>query len=174
PADLSLVIAPPWWRTPLSYCAFLLAGAAAILGLVRLRMGALRRGAEILEEMVRLRTLELEKANAAKTEFVTNMSHEIRNPMGGILGTALELSETPLGPRQRELVCTLRNCGSFLASLVEDVLDFAAIGSGEARGARPPLSRGEGLDAVVGRVGPRTGGAELKAVVEPSVPAWIM
>src|ERR1019366_7762688 len=174
PADLSLVIAPPWWRTPLSYCAFLLAGAAAILGLVRLRMGALRRGAEILEEMVRLRTLELEKANAAKTEFVTNMSHEIRNPMGGILGTALELSETPLGPRQRELVGTLRNCASFLASLVEDVLDFAAIEAGEYRVARSPLSPREVLGAVVRMLEPRGGGATLSAEVGPSVPALIM
>src|SRR5208283_4655991 len=101
--------------------------AAAVAGLVRLRLGALRRRADLLEEMVRQRTLELEKANAAKTEFVANMSHEIRNPMGGIMGTALELSETPLSPRQRELVGTLRTCSSFLASLVEDVLDFAAI-----------------------------------------------
>ena len=76
------------------------------------------------------------------------MSHEIRNPMGGILGTALELSETPLAPGQRELVSTLRNCASYLASLVEDVLDFAAIEAGAFKVARAPLSPKGVLDAV--------------------------
>jgi signal transduction histidine kinase/ActR/RegA family two-component response regulator len=173
PADLRLVITPPWWRTPLAYCAIGLAGAAAVTGLVRLRLGALRRRADVLEEMVRQRTVELEKANAAKTEFVANMSHEIRNPMGGIMGTALELSETPLSPRQRELVGTLRNCASFLASLVEDVLDFAAIEAGEYKVVRTPLSPRDVLDAVVKMLKPRSGGARLEALVEPAVPGWI-
>jgi signal transduction histidine kinase/CheY-like chemotaxis protein/HPt (histidine-containing phosphotransfer) domain-containing protein len=174
PADLRLVITPPWWRTPLSYCAFGLAAVAAVTGLVRLRLGALRRRADLLEGMVCQRTLELEKANAAKTEFVANMSHEIRNPMGGIMGTALELSETPLSPRQRELVGTLRNCASFLASLVDDVLDFAAIEAGEYKVVRVPLSPRDVLDAVVRMLGPRSGVARLEAVVEPAVPGWIV
>lgn len=174
PADVRLVIAPPWWRTPLAYGALGLATAAAITGVVRLRLGALRRRAEALEAMVRERTLELEKANAAKTEFVANMSHEIRNPMGGILGTALELSETPLSPRQRELVGTLRNCSSFLASLVEDVLDFASIEAGEYKVVKAPLSPREVLDAVVKMLEPRAGSAQLRAEVEPSVPGWIV
>jgi signal transduction histidine kinase/CheY-like chemotaxis protein/HPt (histidine-containing phosphotransfer) domain-containing protein len=174
PADLRLVVAPPWWRTPLAYGAFVLAVAAAVTGLVRLRLGALRRRAEVLEATVRQRTLELEKANAAKTEFVANMSHEIRNPMGGIMGTALELSETPLSPRQRELVGTLRNCASFLASLVEDVLDFAAIEAGEYKVVRTPLSPRDVLDAAVRMLQPGSGGATLEALVEPAVPGWII
>jgi signal transduction histidine kinase/ActR/RegA family two-component response regulator len=173
-ADLRLVVTPPWWRTPLAYCALGLAGVAAVTGLVRLRLGALRRRADVLEEMVRQRTLELEKANAAKTEFVANMSHEIRNPMGGIMGTALELAETPLSPRQRELVGTLCNCASFLASLVEDVLDFAAIEAGEYKVVRTPLSPRDVLDAVVKMLKPGSGGARLEALVEPAVPGWIV
>ena len=45
---------------------------------------------------MRNRTTELEKAKAAKTEFVASMSHEIRNPMNGILGSSLALVDTPL------------------------------------------------------------------------------
>jgi hypothetical protein len=55
-AVLHFEIAPPWWRTPLAYAAFALSGACAIVGLVRLRLGAIRRRTEILEEMVRQRT----------------------------------------------------------------------------------------------------------------------
>jgi signal transduction histidine kinase/CheY-like chemotaxis protein len=173
-ASIRIVIAPPWWRTPLAYGAFALGCALCVFTLVRLRLGAQKRRAEVLEELVRERTLELEKANAAKTEFVASMSHEIRNPMGGILGTALELSETPLGPRQRELVSTLRNCASFLASLVEDVLDFAAIEAGAYKVVRLPVSPREILDAVVKMLESRTSGASLEASVEPSVPSWIV
>jgi CheY-like chemotaxis protein len=142
--------------------------------IVRLRMRAARYRALILEETVRSRTAELEKANAAKTEFVASMSHEIRNPMGGILGTALELSETPLAPGQRELVSTLRNCASYLASLVEDVLDFAQIEAGAFKVVRAPLSPKGVLDAVVRMLGPRAGGAQMRSEVDPALPEWIL
>ncbi len=171
---LSFVIAPPWWRTLLAYAAFGLGGAGALLGFFRLRVRSLRRRAEVLEEMVRQRTEELEKANAAKTEFVASMSHEIRNPMGGILGSALELSETPLEPGQRALVSTLRNCASFLASLVEDVLDFAAIEAGAYKVARSPFSPREVLDAVVKMLESGADGARMETVVDPALPGWIL
>ncbi len=105
--SLHFDIAPPWWRTPLARVAF--AGSRArssIIALVRLRTRSLKRRATLLEKMVRQRTEELQKANAAKTEFVASMSHEIRNPMGGILASALELSESPLAPEQERLVTT--------------------------------------------------------------------
>jgi signal transduction histidine kinase/CheY-like chemotaxis protein len=173
-AELHFEIAPPWWRTPFAYGAFALAGSCAIIGLVRLRLSSIRRRTEILEEMVRQRTEELEKANAAKTEFVASMSHEIRNPMNGILGSALELSESPLGPEQQEAVSTLRSCATFLASLVEDVLDFAAIEAGAYRVVRSPFSPRETLDAVVKMLGPRSGDARLSVSVDPNLPPWIL
>jgi signal transduction histidine kinase/CheY-like chemotaxis protein len=174
PSVLHFVIAPPWWRTPLAYAAFGIAGALAVLGLMRLTARSHRHRASVLEEMVRERTRELERANSAKTEFVASMSHEIRNPMGGILGSALELSETPLAPGQRELVSTLRNCASYLASLVEDVLDFAQIEAGAIKVARSPLSPKGVLDAVVLMLGHKAGGAQMASEVGPSLPDWIV
>jgi len=173
-AVLHFVIAPPWWRTPLAYGAFAIAGASAIVGLVRLRLSSIRRRTEILEEMVRQRTDELEKANAAKTEFVASMSHEIRNPMNGILGSALELSESELGPEQRQAVSTLRSCATFLASLVEDVLDFAAIEAGAYKVVRSPFSPRGTLDAVLKMLEPRSGAAHFSVVVDPRLPGLIL
>jgi CheY-like chemotaxis protein/nitrogen-specific signal transduction histidine kinase len=145
-----------------------------VLGFIRLRVNSLKRRARLLEEMVRQRTQDLEKANAAKTEFVASMSHEIRNPMGGILGSALELSETPLAPGQRELVATLRNCASYLASLVEDVLDFSEIEAGAFKVFPAPLSPKGVLDAVVRMLGSKAGGALLETEVDPALPKWIL
>ncbi len=174
PAVLHFEIGPPWWRTPLAGAAYALASALVVLGVLRLRVSSLNRRARVLEETVRQRTEELEKANAAKTEFVASMSHEIRNPMGGILGSALALSETPLEPGQRELVSTLRNCAYFLASLVEDVLDFAAIEAGAYKIARSTFSPREVLDAVVTMLAPRAAEARMDVAVDPALPEWIL
>jgi signal transduction histidine kinase/ActR/RegA family two-component response regulator len=173
-AAIHFVVAPPWWRTTLARLLFGMAGATAVVGFVRLQASSHRRRSRVLEAMVRERTRELEKANAAKTEFVASMSHEIRNPMGGILGSALELSETPLAPDQRELVSTLRNCASYLASLVEVVLDFAEIEAGRFKVAREPLSPGGVLDSVVRMLGRKAAGTTLVCEVDDALPAWIL
>ncbi|MGA2016285.1 MAG: ATP-binding protein [Opitutaceae bacterium] len=174
PAVLRFDIAPPWWRTRAAYTLDAFAGALAVFGLLRLRASSLRQRARALEETVRSRTEELEKVNAAKTEFVASMSHEIRNPMGGILGSALALSKTPLQPDQHELVTTLRNCACFLASLVEDVLDFAAIEAGAYRITRSPCSPREMLETVVRMLAPKSGAVRMDASVDPALPDWIL
>jgi signal transduction histidine kinase/ActR/RegA family two-component response regulator/HPt (histidine-containing phosphotransfer) domain-containing protein len=173
-ALLHFDIAPPWWRTPLARTAFLAFGALAILVLLRLRTRALKRRAQVLQKMVRQRTDELEKANAAKTDFVTSMSHEIRNPMGGILASALELSGTPLEPGQQKLVTTLQTCASFLASLVEDVLDFAAIEAGAYKVTRSGLSPRDILETVVKMLEPRTAPGSMNVAVDPDLPERIV
>jgi|CZKI01.1.fsa_nt_gi signal transduction histidine kinase/CheY-like chemotaxis protein/HPt (histidine-containing phosphotransfer) domain-containing protein len=174
PAVLRFNITPPWWRTAGAYAAYALAGSLALFGIIRLRVGSLKQRAQVLEETVRQRTEELERANAAKTEFVASMSHEIRNPMAGILGSARALSETPLQPEQQEHVSTLRNCASFLSSLVEDVLDFAAIEAGAYKTMRSAFSPREVLDAVVKMLAPKSGAARMDAAVDPALPDWIM
>jgi len=174
PAALHFDIEPPWWRTPLSRAAFVISGALSVFALLRLRTGSLKRRAQVLERMVRKRTDELQKANAAKTEFVASMSHEIRNPMGGILASALELSEAPLGPEHQKLVTTIRSCATFLASLVEDVLDFAAIEAGAYKVALSPFSPREILDNVVKMLEPRAAGARMEVIVDPALPGRIV
>src|ERR1019366_9531083 len=85
PAVFSFSILPPWWRTEPAMAGALLALAAAIYGGYRVRVGALRRQNIALEEKVRQRTEQLAQASAAKTQFVANMSHDIRNPLNGIV-----------------------------------------------------------------------------------------
>ncbi len=174
PAVLHFDIAPPWWQTPLARTAFAAAAALAVLGFLRLRTRSLKRRAQVLERMVRQRTEELQKANSAKTEFVASMSHEIRNPMGGILSSALELSETPLEPGQQKLVTTIRTCGTFLASLVEDVLDFAEIEAGAYKVALSPFSPRDVLENVVKMLEPRAARARMEAEVDPALPGLVV
>jgi signal transduction histidine kinase/ActR/RegA family two-component response regulator len=172
-AHVRFGIAPPWWRTAAAKVGLILAIVSAAAGILRLRTASLRRRAEALERIVQERTEKLRMADAAKTDFVASMSHEIRNPMGGILSSALELSETPLDPSQRKLVATIRTCGSFLASLVEDVLDFAAIEEGAYKVSLGPFSPAEVMENVVQMLGPRAGSARMEVVVDPALPPTI-
>lgn len=91
-----------------------------------------------LEERVAQRTEELEKAklqaeeaNAAKTVFLACMSHEIRTPLNGVLGMAELLDITGLNDQQSEYLSALRQSGSALMSVVNDILDYTRIFSGE-------------------------------------------
>ena len=148
PAILTFRIATPLWRTFYAYAIYVVIVGLILAGLYRLRMNTIRRRADLLEHTVRARTQDLEKANAAKTEFVASMSHEIRNPMNGIIGTTLSLRDTTLDSKQKELVTTLHNCATFLGSLVEDVLDFASIEAGAFTVQKQPFSPTEILETV--------------------------
>ncbi len=82
-----------------------------------------------------LRSLENAKESAevaarAKTEFLTNMSHEVRSPLGAILGGARLLRRSPLDGEQKAHVEAILASSDVLLSVVNDILDFAKIEAG--------------------------------------------
>ncbi|GAA3940836.1 PAS domain-containing protein [Hymenobacter algoricola] len=74
---------------------------------------------------------EAEAAARARENFLANMSHEIRTPMNGVLGMAGLLARTQLSARQQEFVTIIRNSGTHLLGVLNDVLDVAKITSGK-------------------------------------------
>ena len=70
---------------------------------------------------------EAERANAAKSEFISTVSHEVRTPMNGIIGMIDLLSRTRLDAGQAEYVDTIRRSGQVLLAVVNDVLDFSKL-----------------------------------------------
>jgi signal transduction histidine kinase len=100
----------------------------------------LERHNRTLGEKVEHRTRQLrdaqdvaERANLAKSLFLSTMSHEIRTPLNGVIGTTQLLLEQPhtLDVDQLEMVETIRDSGQTLLSLINDVLDLTKIESGK-------------------------------------------
>lgn len=73
-------------------------------------------------------TQAADKANTAKSRFLSNMSHEIRTPLNSIIGYAYILHKDPDIPaHRRQAVDILKRSGEHLSSLIEDILDIARI-----------------------------------------------
>jgi len=74
-----------------------------------------------------------EKANRAKSEFLSSMSHELRTPLNGILGFAqlLESGAPPPTPSQTRSIDQILKAGWYLLDLINEILDLALIESGK-------------------------------------------
>jgi signal transduction histidine kinase/CheY-like chemotaxis protein len=101
-----------------------------------------------LEDRVRERTAELERANTEKSRFLANMSHELRTPLNGVIAISQTLAEVQTTPRNRELAELIVSSGRLLEQVLTDILDFSKIEAGEITLSEETFS----LEAVVGRI----------------------
>lgn len=81
-------------------------------------------GHSVMSEVSRLNTLS---ADRAKGDFISNVSHELRSPLHGVLASVEFLADTVLDGFQRNLVDTVDICGRTLLDTIEHVLDFSKI-----------------------------------------------
>ncbi len=74
-----------------------------------------------------------EKANLAKSDFLSSMSHELRSPLNAILGFAqlLEIDATTTTPSQKASIGQILHAGWYLLELINEILDLALIESGK-------------------------------------------
>ncbi|MGD9733515.1 MAG: response regulator [Desulfamplus sp.] len=72
-----------------------------------------------------------EAANRAKSEFLANLSHEIRTPISIIIGVSRLIRETILTKEQKQYTDMIADSSEILLSLVEDILDFSKIEAGK-------------------------------------------
>jgi len=116
-----------------------------------------------LDQVLRQTNLELqgakveaERANLAKSDFLSSMSHELRSPLNAILGFAqlLDSESPPLTKGQKESTSQILQAGWYLLQLINEILDLAQIESGKVSLSLESLSLGEVL-------------ADCQAMIEP-------
>jgi signal transduction histidine kinase/CheY-like chemotaxis protein len=101
-------------------------------------------------------TAAAEKANLAKSDFLSSMSHELRSPLNAILGFAQLMSSDspPPTPAQMESIDQILHAGWYLLDLINEILDLAQIESGRLALSLEPTSLAEVM-------------LECQAMVEP-------
>jgi len=87
-----------------------------------------------------------ERANEAKSEFLSRMSHELRTPLNAVLGFAQMLEMDAVDRRQLEYVEQIMRGGRHLLELIDEVLDISRIEMGAAAISVEPVS----IDEIVG------------------------
>jgi len=149
PTVFAFRILPPWYRSTVAYGAYAVVLALGVWGLIRFRERQIRARNARLEQLVEVRTSELVRANAAKDEFLAGVSHEIRNPMNGVIGISESLKTGGLDAESRRKFGLLRQCASHLSSLLEDILDVSKLQAGVIELEVKPFDLHELTDAVV-------------------------
>ncbi|KAJ5644980.1 hypothetical protein N7507_010991 [Penicillium longicatenatum] len=77
--------------------------------------------------MAEVRRVDVEISEKAKTNLVSSITHELRNPLHGILGTADILSDTAMNALQHGMVHTIESCGRTLLDTINNLLDLTFI-----------------------------------------------
>ena len=101
----------------------------------------------LLEKNVELESARsvAEKANLAKSDFLSSMSHELRSPLNAILGFAqlMESDTPPPPPAQKESIAQILQAGWHLLTLIDDILDLAKVEAQQVPLSREPVSMAE-------------------------------
>lgn len=136
-----------------------------------------------LDQKVKDRTKELEaaslkaeEANLEKSRFLANVSHDIRTPMNGIIGTASLLKNTALNSEQRKYIDMMQLSGESLLDLIDDILDLSKIESGKLEVEKISFSVRQVVEEVMDILAFKVNEKHLSfgCVVEPSIPYQLL
>jgi CheY-like chemotaxis protein len=108
----------------------------------------------LAEEALRRATADAERANRAKSEFLSRMSHELRTPMNSILGFAQVLMRVGLSPDHVKYLQHILKGGRHLLNLINEVLEISRIESGRQSLSLEPVHVGTVLQEALGLVRP--------------------
>jgi len=123
------------------YIIFIFCTIAALIALLLTYIKKGSKESEVMLQQVRIANVELEKAmeearraNDAKSEFLSYMSHDIRTPLNGIVGM-VTIAHNHVGNsvKMRDCLWKIEDASKHLVNLLNDVLDLSRIESGKTR-----------------------------------------
>ena len=117
-----------------------------------------------------------EKANKAKSEFLSNMSHELRTPLNGVLGYAqILLNQPEITDQQSQNLDAIESCGRHLLTLINDILDLSKIESGKMDVVETTFDLKRFLQDIYNIVSPKAHdkGLRVKLALDHCLPQYI-
>jgi len=128
----------------------------------------------LAEEYAAART-QAEAANAAKTQFLAMMSHEMRTPLGGIVGMLELLATSRLETQQRRWVKMGRESADLLLAVIDDVLDVAKLEAGRIELESVDFAIDSLVEGVCEMLSARAqaAGVTLSVSRDPALPHWL-
>ncbi len=152
---------------------------------LRDKNGQLRGGAAVLRDITPRKQVEeallaaRDEALAAselKSQFVSNISHELRTPMSGVLGMTELLLEMGLEPEQKELATYIYESAQNLLKVVNELLDFSRLEAGKLYIEKVPVNIHDMVEACIQSISAAAvqKGIVLSSSVDAGIPRAMM
>jgi CheY-like chemotaxis protein len=121
--------------------------------------------AELREALAEARA-QAEAASRARSEFLSNVSHEVRTPMNGVIGMTTLLLDTDLDSRQREYANVIRSSADALLVVINDLLDYSKIEAGKLELERIEMDLRAHVEEVATTLAAAAAAKKLELVVD--------
>src|SRR5207244_752246 len=116
---------------------------------------------------------EADRANKAKSEFLSRMSHELRTPLNAILGFGQLLERQSPTPTQRTRVKHVITAGRHLLALINEVLDISRIEAGRIQLSLEPVCVAEAVQEALDLMRPLANERRIQLVADVDMDATV-